>query len=79
MDMARLITKGIRKKVIIICPEHGEFKQVPSGHLQGKGCLGCRINDRADKKTVGNENFIERSNIIHNNLYGYGKVEYKNE
>ena len=28
-------------KVTIICPEHGEFKQPPSGHKRGQGCPSC--------------------------------------
>lgn len=28
-------------KVIIICPEHGEFEQIPAGHLKGHGCPKC--------------------------------------
>lgn len=29
-------------KVCIICPEHGEFWQIPNGHLSGKGCRKCK-------------------------------------
>ena len=28
-------------KVCIICPEHGEFWQIPGSHLSGKGCPHC--------------------------------------
>jgi len=28
-------------KITIICPTHGEFKQVLNNHLQGKGCPKC--------------------------------------
>ena len=28
-------------KVCIICPEHGEFWQVPNNHLNGYGCPKC--------------------------------------
>lgn len=31
-----------RTKVIIICREHGEFKQRPSDHYYGNGCPVCR-------------------------------------
>ena len=31
----------IFSKVKIICPEHGEFEQVPNSHLQGRGCNDC--------------------------------------
>lgn len=31
-----------KKKVTIICPHHGKFKQTPFGHLHGKeGCKPC--------------------------------------
>tara|TARA_B100000900_G_scaffold143546_1_gene121701 strand:+ start:40 stop:747 length:708 start_codon:yes stop_codon:yes gene_type:complete len=28
-------------KVKIICPQHGEFEQIPKNHLQGAGCNDC--------------------------------------
>ena len=28
-------------KVIIICPNHGEFEQSPQDHIQGRGCPKC--------------------------------------
>ena len=31
-------------KVTIICPDHGEFEQIPSGHLRGCGCAHCAAN-----------------------------------
>lgn len=30
------------KKVCIICPEHGEFLQMPYSHLNGRGCPQCK-------------------------------------
>ncbi|MBO2010864.1 hypothetical protein [Hymenobacter negativus] len=32
-------------KLKIICPEHGEFEQVPGNHLQGSGCNKCVRNE----------------------------------
>lgn len=29
-------------KINIICPKHGEFKQTPNSHLNGKGCPKCK-------------------------------------
>lgn len=34
------------KKVIIICPIHGEFKQSPGGHLAGAGCPKCQLKNQ---------------------------------
>ena len=33
-----------KTKVCIICPEHGEFEQTPSDHLQGCGCPKCNLS-----------------------------------
>ena len=31
-------------KVCIICPEHGEFWQMPYSHLNGIGCKKCNLS-----------------------------------
>jgi len=33
--------KHNKEPVLIICPEHGEFKQTPNAHTVGKGCIRC--------------------------------------
>lgn len=40
-DYSKLIYKHIFKKVIIICPIHGEFLQTPHNHLNSQGCKKC--------------------------------------
>jgi len=60
-------------KVIIICNIHGEFLQAPNEHLKGRGCRLCGI----EKTKLGTKNFIEKSNIIHSNVYDYSKVIYE--
>ena len=59
-------------KICIICPEHGEFWQIPSNHLRGFGCKKCS-GMFLDKNT-----FIERATLKHNGKYDYSKVDYKN-
>jgi len=50
-----------KTKIRIICPEHGEFYQRPSDHINKKnGCPKCLVLHK----------FAEKSNIIH------GKYEY---
>ena len=63
-------------KVIIICKEHGEFKQRPDNHLSGKGCPTCAKILRAKKKSLTTEGFIEKAKEKHGNKYDYSKVEY---
>lgn len=61
-----------KTKVCIICPNHGEFWQVASSHLMGKGCKYCYGNV---KKTT--EQYIKEAAIVHNGAYNYSKVDYK--
>ena len=63
-------------KVLIICPEHGEFLITPKQHLIGCGCYECAKKEFSNKKRVGIDKFIERSTNIHGNKYIYSKVEY---
>ena len=63
--------KGNKIKVKIICIEHGIFEQKPFDHLCGCGCNICG----GSKKLSTNE-FVDRSNKIHNNLYDYSLTEY---
>ena len=59
-------------KVCIICPKHGEFWQIPSDHLRGRGCSKCSKN-----KPLTTEEFINSAKKVHGNKYNYSKVEYK--
>lgn len=71
-DYSLFIKYKNQKDVIkIICPIHGIFEQKINNHLNGKGCKYCSNNI---KKT--NIQFIEESNIIHNNLYDYSLCNY---
>lgn len=60
-------------KVTIICPIHGEFEQLPSNHLQGKGCPNCKGGVKSNTKE-----FITKAISIHGTHYNYDKVEYIN-
>lgn len=63
-------------KVCIICPEHGEFWQLPQNHFK-YGCKECGNENTGKHKRKSTEKFIEQSIKIHNNRYDYSKVEYK--
>jgi len=66
-----------REKVIIICPEHGEFKQTPTSHIIGNNCYKCGIIKAHANKAITTEQFIERAKKVHGDKYNYEKVEYK--
>jgi len=61
-----------KTKVKIICPEHGEFKQLPYPHINGQGCPRCFGLNKT------NEIFINDSKLIHGDRYDYSKIEYIN-
>jgi len=60
--------------VIIICKEHGEFKQAPLKHYNKKqGCPYCAGNIK-----LTNEKIINQFKHVHGNKYDYSKVNYIN-
>ena len=67
-----------RTKVCIICPDHGEFWQIPDSHLRGRGCPMCRYIKSSAKVRMPQDVFIQRAREIHKNKYDYSYVEYKN-
>ena len=40
-DYTKTNYQGVDIKVIITCNEHGDFTQIPNGHLNGNGCQKC--------------------------------------
>ncbi len=61
-----------RNKVIITCPEHGDFNQRMSHHLGGRGCMLCAYK----RKVLTQDKFIERSINKHGDKYNYSKSKY---
>ena len=77
-DYSKSIYKNTKTKICIICPKHGEFWQAPYSHLSGAGCNKCAKEKLSMLYRSNNEEFIRKSNIIHNFKYDYSKVEYIN-
>jgi len=65
-------------KVIIICHEHGEFKQTSSNHNAGSGCPKCSDDRSSKRKLSSAPEFIKKVSKIHKNKYDYSKVNYVN-
>lgn len=40
-DYTKSVYKSAKEKIIITCPDHGDFEQLVSGHLSGYGCKHC--------------------------------------
>lgn len=77
-DYSKVNYVDANNKVCIVCPEHGEFWQLPFSHLHGCGCHKCATQKTSDKRRLTNEEFINKAKEIHGDKYDYSKVEYIN-
>ena len=64
--------------VVIKCPEHGFFKQIPNSHLMGHGCKLCANALSASKRVSNKEQYILKAKKVHGDKYDYSKAIYKN-
>ena len=64
-------------KVVITCPVHGDFMQLPYHHLNGHGCKHCATALTREKESISTEEFILRARACHTIKYDYSKVEMK--
>lgn len=66
-------------KVIVTCPEHGDFEVTPGAHyILKSGCPECAKISRSKTKSKGLEKFIKQANLKWNSFYNYSKVNYIN-
>lgn len=70
-DYSQTVYLSSSKKVVIICPKHGQFEVRASEHMAGivSGCKACSGN-----VLVNLQEFIDRSNIIFNSKYDYSLI-----
>ena len=83
-DYSKSVYKGYHNKVLITCPKHGDFWQLPSTHFRGGGCPECSHKkkhglEKADYNFLNTELFIKRAKELHSLYdYDYSKVNYVN-
>lgn len=68
--------KNTQSKITYICNEHGEAVRKALYLYEGRGCAKCAYDIAKIKKTFTTEDFITKSNEIHNNKYDYSKTIY---
>lgn len=71
--------KDNKTPVCIICPEHGEFWQIPNNHIKGTKCPKCEGKRRNIVYAKTTEQFIEDAQKVHGDVYDYSKVNYYNK
>ncbi len=75
-DYSEFVYNGNDKPAIIICKLHGKFHQLPSNHLKGKGCKKCALANNGLNQRLSYNDFVYKSNIVHNHIYDYSKFIY---
>lgn len=65
---SKVVYKSSMDKVIIICPEHGEFEMTPMCHLLGQGCPKC------SRRGLSLSELINEFKKVHGDKYNYDKV-----
>ena len=77
-DYSKVRYINAHTKVCIICPIHGEFWQLPTNHLRGKGCQKCKNELLGNLNSSSTNDFIIKAKNVHGDKYDYSKVEYVN-
>ena len=60
-DYSKIEYKKSKDKVCIICPEHGEFWQLPHSHLIGNGCKKCSSSKSSITRASTTSEFIKKA------------------
>lgn len=76
-DYSKAVYTGNHNELVIICKEHGEFKQMAHLHYQGKGCPVCGNLRMRSKLSLDTKDFITKSKAVHGDLYDYSRVVYE--
>jgi len=71
-DYSKVDYINAKTKVIIVCPTHGEFKQIPRNHIKGDDCPKCK------GLYMDTEYFKEKAKKKYGGFYNYSKVNYIN-
>ena len=77
-DYSKAVFKTVDTKLTIICPEHGEFEQIPFDHMRGHGCAKCGAKKCNNKRRHSIDKFIEQARTLHGDKFDYSKAVYKN-
>lgn len=62
--------------LVISCYKHGLFQQRINDHISGHGCSKCAFEINSNKKKFTTVQFIDKANVVHNNLYDYSLTYY---
>ena len=74
-DYSKVEYINSKTKVCIVCPEHGEFWQLPTSHLLGNGCIKCGWDSARKKLSSSNkDNFLKKAIDLYGDRYNYSEI-----
>lgn len=77
-DFSKVVYKGSKEKVEVVCPEHGSFWATPGNLInRASGCPGCRSAAISERSRIPEEVFIERFREAHGDRFQYIGVYYE--
>jgi hypothetical protein len=50
-DYSKSVYRGTHRKLIVTCPEHGDFEQTAGNHTMAQGCPSCAVSGYQTRKT----------------------------
>ncbi|WP_189443404.1 MULTISPECIES: GIY-YIG nuclease family protein [Cupriavidus] len=78
----RTVYSSTASKLVVTCPEHGDFEIHPSVHLRangGGGCRSCMAERLSTRFSRGTAGFVADARKAHGDKYDYSAVEYVNK
>ena len=75
-DYKKTIYNGIKNKLLIECPIHGQFEQLAEKHLSGHGCNKCGHDLSNNKNKSSTKEFILKAVNEHEEKYDYTSSKY---
>ena len=74
-DYSKSVYINKRTKVVITCPIHGDFEQLPMNHVRGQGCPICGKKYAAEWRKGKWENFINESIKRFGDIYEFPNIK----
>jgi len=75
-DYSNSVYIGAKKKITVLCPEHGEFSQEAWGHTKGKGCPLCGNVKAGVSNQLSNADFMAKAISAHGDKYDLSNVVF---
>lgn len=76
-DYSRVDYINSRTKVLIVCPEYGEFWQEPRSHMKGSGHPEGKASKISKSKAQTEEEFVLKAKALYKEEYDYTSIHYK--